>query len=376
MAGRGRSSLRSMLQRLPSRDGRSCFIVLRFGSRSKNGHDVSLVAFLGLPGWRKVNSAQRSVAGRAGPYAGRLRQLIRCACARDHAGIDDSLEAHGSGHRPGRSRDRCRAGHAATGWGRADAIRNPFASDGGAGRKRTPGSLRRDLGCKSSHLRRSNRCPRHLIMETVAALFSGSSPALPWRPRTRRLWFAVGDRGQPPTGFDSSFPILRTGSWSAWGRRCRPGGSAVLGMLLGVVFLNVADGGSSGLGRPILAIHGGHRHLHRAVAAGAIAMYRPLWRRFVTISLVAAGCFAGCCRISPPVRCVRNASGMHTGGAYTQLSNPIRPWSWRPSGSSVAARHDPRCTHSYGSRRGRFRAAARRSVGGSQSDWPDRGQPD
>ncbi len=129
-------------------------------------------------------------------------------------------------------------------------------------------------------------------METVAALFSGFVAGA-----------AVGVLGLGV--FGSLLVTVPTTNWlrqqfpdpSNWvmvslgAALVAQAGSAVLGMLLGVVFLNVADGGSSGLGSPSWQFTAGIVICIALVAAGAIAMYRPLWRRFVTISLVAAGCF-------------------------------------------------------------------------------------
>ncbi len=129
-------------------------------------------------------------------------------------------------------------------------------------------------------------------METVAALFSGFVAGA-----------AVGVLGLGV--FGSLLVTVPTTNWlrqqfpdpSNWvmvslgAALVAQAGSVVLGMLLGVVFLNVADGGSSGLGSPSWQFTAGIVICIALVAAGAIAMYRPLWRRFLSISLVAAGCF-------------------------------------------------------------------------------------
>ena len=129
-------------------------------------------------------------------------------------------------------------------------------------------------------------------METVAALFSGFVAGA-----------AVGVLGLGV--FGSLLVTVPTTNWlrqqfpdpSNWvmvslgAALVAQAGSAVLGMLLGVVFLNVADGGSSGLGSPSWQFTAGIVISIALIATGVILMYRPLWRRFVTISLVAAGCF-------------------------------------------------------------------------------------
>ncbi len=129
-------------------------------------------------------------------------------------------------------------------------------------------------------------------METVAALFSGFVAGA-----------AVGVLGLGV--FGSLLVTVPTTNWlrqqfpdpSNWvmvslgAALVAQAGCAVLGMLLGVVFLNVADGGSSGLGSPSWQFTAGIVICIALLATGAILMYRPLWRRFLTISLVAAGCF-------------------------------------------------------------------------------------
>ena len=129
-------------------------------------------------------------------------------------------------------------------------------------------------------------------METVAALFSGFVAGA-----------AVGVLGLGV--FGSLLVTVPTTNWlrqqfpdpSNWvmvslgAALVAQAGCAVLGMLLGVLFLSVADGGSTGLGSPSWQFTSGIVICIVLLAAGAIVWQRALWRRFVVISLLAAGCF-------------------------------------------------------------------------------------
>ncbi|MDE2967467.1 MAG: hypothetical protein OXS30_08300 [Chloroflexota bacterium] len=129
-------------------------------------------------------------------------------------------------------------------------------------------------------------------METVAALFSGFVSGA-----------AVGVFGLGIFG-----PLLVSVPTTNWLRRQFPdpsnwvmvslgaalvaqAGCAVLGLLLGVVFLNVADGGSSGLGSPSWQFTLGIILALALLAGGATAWQPWLWRRFTLTALLAAGCY-------------------------------------------------------------------------------------
>ncbi len=129
-------------------------------------------------------------------------------------------------------------------------------------------------------------------METVAALFSGFVAGA-----------AVGVLSLGIFG-----PLLVSVPTTNWLRRQFPdpsnwvmvslgaalvaqAGCAVLGLLLGVAFLNVADGGSGGLGSPSWQFTTGVI-LVVALLALAAALWQPaLWRRFVLTALLAIGCY-------------------------------------------------------------------------------------
>ncbi len=129
-------------------------------------------------------------------------------------------------------------------------------------------------------------------METVAALFSGFVAGA-----------AVGVLGLGV--FGSLLVTVPTTNWlrqqfpdpSNWvmvslgAALVAQAGCAVLGMLLGVLLLSVADGGSGGLGSPSWQFTAGIVICIALLMTGAIVMYRSLWRRFLVISLLAAGCF-------------------------------------------------------------------------------------
>lgn len=68
-------------------------------------------------------------------------------------------------------------------------------------------------------------------------------------------------------------------------------GCAVLGLLLGVVFLSIEDGGSSGLGSPSWQFTAGVILILGLLTAAAVFWQRWLWRRFVAAALLAAGCY-------------------------------------------------------------------------------------
>ena len=68
-------------------------------------------------------------------------------------------------------------------------------------------------------------------------------------------------------------------------------GCAVLGLLLGVVFLSIEDGGSSGLGSPSWQFTAGVMLILGLLTAAAVLWQRWLWRRFVVAALLAAGCY-------------------------------------------------------------------------------------
>ena len=129
-------------------------------------------------------------------------------------------------------------------------------------------------------------------METVAALFSGFVSGA-----------AVGVLGLGIFG-----PLLVTVPTTNWLRRQFPdpsnwvmvslgaalvaqAGCAVLGLLLGVVLLNVADGGSWGLGSPSWQFTLGVIICVGAIGLGAVAWQAWLWRRFTLACLLAAGSY-------------------------------------------------------------------------------------
>ncbi|MDE2745817.1 MAG: hypothetical protein OXI41_07490 [Chloroflexota bacterium] len=129
-------------------------------------------------------------------------------------------------------------------------------------------------------------------MDTVAALFSGFVAGA-----------AVGVLGLGIFG-----PLLVSVPTTNWLRRQFPdpsnwvmvslgaalvaqAGCAVLGLLLGVVLLNVADGGSSGLGSPTWQFTLGIILVLSVLAVGAIAWQPWLWRRMTVFALIAAGCY-------------------------------------------------------------------------------------
>ena len=129
-------------------------------------------------------------------------------------------------------------------------------------------------------------------MEAVAALFSGFVAGA-----------AVGVLGLGIFG-----PLLVNVPTTNWLRRQFPdpsnwvmvslgaalvvqAGCAVLGLLLGVVFLNVADGGSFGLGSPSWQFTTGVLVCVGLLAAGAVVWQRWLWHRFVLTALLAVGCY-------------------------------------------------------------------------------------
>lgn len=129
-------------------------------------------------------------------------------------------------------------------------------------------------------------------MEAVAALFSGFVAGA-----------AVGVFGLGIFG-----PLLVAVPTTNWLRRQFPdpsnwvmvslgaalvaqAGCALLGLLLGVVLLNVADGGSPGLGSPSWQFTLGIILALALLAAGAIVWQAWLWRRIVLVALIAAGCY-------------------------------------------------------------------------------------
>ena len=129
-------------------------------------------------------------------------------------------------------------------------------------------------------------------METVAALFSGFVAGA-----------AVGVLGLGIFG-----PLLVSVPTTHWLRRQFPdpsnwvmvslgaalvaqAGCAVLGLLLGVVLLNVADGGSTGLGSPSWQFTLGVIICVGVLVLGGIAWQGWLWRRFALVGLLAAGCY-------------------------------------------------------------------------------------
>ncbi|MCY3568050.1 MAG: hypothetical protein OXH38_05450 [Chloroflexi bacterium] len=129
-------------------------------------------------------------------------------------------------------------------------------------------------------------------METVAALFSGFVAGA-----------AVGVLGLGIFG-----PLLVSVPTTNWLRRQFPdpsnwvmvslgaalvaqAGCAVLGLLLGVVLLNVADGGESGLGSPSWQFTLAVIICVAVLVVGAISWQIWLWRRFVLAGLLAAGCY-------------------------------------------------------------------------------------
>ncbi len=129
-------------------------------------------------------------------------------------------------------------------------------------------------------------------METVAALFSGFVAGA-----------AVGVLGLGIFG-----PLLVSVPTTNWLRRQFPdpsnwvmvslgaalvaqAGCAVLGLLLGVAFLNVADGGSSGLGSPSWQFTTGVILVVGLIAIAAAFWQPTLWRRFALTALLAIGCY-------------------------------------------------------------------------------------
>ncbi len=129
-------------------------------------------------------------------------------------------------------------------------------------------------------------------MEAVAALFSGFVAGA-----------AVGVLGLGIFG-----PLLVNVPTTNWLRRQFPdpsnwvmvslgaalvvqAGCAVLGLLLGVLFLNVADGGSFGLGSPSWQFTAGIIASVALLTLGAVAWQRWLWRRFALTALLATGCY-------------------------------------------------------------------------------------
>lgn len=129
-------------------------------------------------------------------------------------------------------------------------------------------------------------------MEAVAALFSGFVAGA-----------AVGVFGLGIFG-----PLLVNVPTTNWLRRQFPdpsnwvmvslgaalvaqAGCAVLGLLLGVVLINVADGGSPGLGSPSWQFTSGVMLCLAILIGAAIAWQRWLWRRFVVAGLLATGCY-------------------------------------------------------------------------------------
>ena len=69
-------------------------------------------------------------------------------------------------------------------------------------------------------------------------------------------------------------------------------GCAVLGLLLGIVLLSVADGGSWGLGSPSWQYTLGVIICVGVAAIGAITWQKWLWRRLTLAALLTAGCYA------------------------------------------------------------------------------------
>ena len=129
-------------------------------------------------------------------------------------------------------------------------------------------------------------------MDTVAALFSGFVAGA-----------AVGVLGLGIFG-----PLLVSVPATNWLRRRFPdpsnwvmvslgaalvaqAGCAVLGLLLGVLLLNIADGGSSGLGSPSWQFTLGIILTLALLTVGAIAWQPRIWRRFVVAAVLAAGCY-------------------------------------------------------------------------------------
>ncbi len=129
-------------------------------------------------------------------------------------------------------------------------------------------------------------------MEAVAALFSGFVAGA-----------AVGVLGLGIFG-----PLLINVPTSNWLRRQFPdpsnwvmvslgaalvvqAGCALLGLLLGVVFLNVADGGSFGLGSPSWQFTAGVIACVALATVAAVIWRQSLWRRFTLSAFLAAGCY-------------------------------------------------------------------------------------
>lgn len=146
--------------------------------------------------------------------------------------------------------------------------------------------------------RKSVRQPRDhdsataLNMETVAALFSGFVAGA-----------AVGVLGLGIFG-----PLLVSVPTTNWLRRQFPdpsnwvmvslgaalaaqAGCAVVGLLLGVVFLSIADDASGGLGSPAWQFTTGVILIGFLLAGGAAAWQPQLWRRFALSALLAIGCY-------------------------------------------------------------------------------------
>ena len=129
-------------------------------------------------------------------------------------------------------------------------------------------------------------------METVAALFSGFVAGA-----------AVGVFGLGIFG-----PLLVSVSTTNWLRQQFPdpsnwvmvslgaalvaqGGCALLGLLLGVAYLSVEEGGSPGLGSPLWEFTFGVILCIAFLLVGAITWQQQLWRRFTIAALLAAGCY-------------------------------------------------------------------------------------
>lgn len=129
-------------------------------------------------------------------------------------------------------------------------------------------------------------------MDAVAALFSGFVAGA-----------AVGVLGLGIFG-----PLLVSVPTTNWLRRQFPdpsnwvmvslgaalvaqAGCAVLGLALGVVFLNVAAGGAFGLGSPSWQFTTGVIACIALLSVGAIVWQPVLWRRFALAALLAAGCY-------------------------------------------------------------------------------------
>ncbi len=103
-------------------------------------------------------------------------------------------------------------------------------------------------------------------------------------------------------------PLLVSGPTTNWLRRQFPdpsnwvmvslgaafaaqAGCVLLGLLLGVAFLNVAEDGAPGLGSPCWQFTAGVILCVALLMAGAIAWLPWLWRRVALGALVVTGCF-------------------------------------------------------------------------------------